>query len=169
MNSNFTPDQTLVDKIQFNDTAAFEELYHRYCYLLYAYCNGKLHSAEDARSIVRNIFVSLWKNRNSLPVDFSISLHLYLEVRKAVVKCVNEKLIYQTDISTVENKIIPGFTITSLKQAKEPAKPYNKAVTEMNPVVNRQRKTQEQWWGQYFASLNLKNVRYALQRVTNLW
>ncbi len=169
MNRNFTPDQSLIDQLQLNDTSAFEELHHRYCYLLYAYCNGKLHSPEDSRSIVRDIFVSLWENRHTLPIDFSISLHLYLEVRKAVVNCISKNLNNNTDISTVEKKIIPGFSLAKLQQAKEPVR-ANRAIPSGVPSSETcKRKEQEQWWNNYFLNFNLKNVRYALQRVMHLW
>ncbi len=79
MRRNFTPDQTLIDKLLLDDTAAFEELSRRYCYPLYTYCMSKLNSKEDSKRIVRNIFIALWESRSALPVDFSISLHLYTE------------------------------------------------------------------------------------------
>ena len=92
MSRNFTPDETLIDQLFLNDTSAFEEIHHRYCYSLYAYCAGKLSSAADARQIVRDIFILLWEKRHTLPVGFSLSLYLYTEVRKCVVRCINEKL-----------------------------------------------------------------------------
>lgn len=169
MSRNFTPDQSLIDQLQLNDTSAFEELHHRYCYLLYAYCNNKLHSPEDARRIVRDIFVSLWENRQTLPVDFSISLHLYLEVRKAVVKCIGEKLNNNTDISTVEKKIIPGFSLAKLQQAKEPVRAGKSIEPGIHSFKTNKEKQPDQWWSQYLLNFNLKNVRYAFQRVMHLW
>jgi hypothetical protein len=169
MSRNFTPDQSLIDQLQLNDTSAFEELHHRYCYPLYAYCNSKLHSPEDARRIVRDIFVSLWENRQTLPLDFSISLHLYLEVRKAVVNCISEKLNNNTDISTVEKKIIPGFSVAKLQPAKEPVRAGKSIQPGIPSFETNKRKQQEQWWSQYLLNFNMKNVRYAFLRMMHLW
>ena len=102
MSRKFFPEETLVDRLLLDDTEAFEELYHRYCISLYMYCIGKLNSPEDARRIVREIFVALWDNRHSLPVNFSISLHLYTEVRRAVIKCINDKLNEEEDVDSID-------------------------------------------------------------------
>src|SRR5215510_7253103 len=97
MSRNFTPEQDLIDKFLLDDAEAFEELSRRYCYSLYSYCVTKLNSPEDARRIVRTIFISLWEKRHTLPFDFSISVYLYTEVRKAVVQCLNGKLNNNAD------------------------------------------------------------------------
>src|SRR4029453_18408992 len=103
MSRNYTPDETLVDRLLLNDTEAFEELHRRYCYSLYSYCVGKLNSIGDARQITRDIFIRLWENRKTLPVGFSVSSHLYHNVRRDVVNCINEKLNTKTDLPVVEN------------------------------------------------------------------
>ena len=106
MSRNFTPEQTLIDRLASDDTTAFEELSRRYCYSLYTYCMSKLNSSEDAKRIVRNIFIALWEDRQSLPIDFSISLHLYTEVRKSVVQSLNNKLNKESGISVIEDAYI---------------------------------------------------------------
>ena len=111
MSRNFTPEQTLIDRLIFDDTAAFEELSRRYCYSLYSYCMHKLNSSEDAIQIVRNIFIALWEDRYILPANFSMSLYLYMEVRKAVVQCANSRLNNNRDIPGLEKKIIPYFNV----------------------------------------------------------
>jgi hypothetical protein len=111
MSRNFTPDETLIDRLLLNDTEAFEELYHRYCFYLYTYCMDKLDSPEDSRRIVGRIFIDLWENRHSLPVRFSISMHLYSGVRKAVVQCINEKLEGRAGWPALEKQILPGFQV----------------------------------------------------------
>ena len=92
MSRIFTEDQVLIDRIGIHDTDAFEELYRRYWHGLYRYCVKKLHSQEDARIIVRDIFISIWEKRETLPVDFSISTYLYEAVRTRVIRSLNQKL-----------------------------------------------------------------------------
>ncbi|HEX7844976.1 MAG TPA: hypothetical protein VF476_04185 [Chitinophagaceae bacterium] len=167
MSRNFTPDQTLIDQLQLDNTEAFEELHHRYCISLYSYCINKLHSPHDARRIVRDIFVDLWEKRQQLPPDFSISVFLYTEVRRSVVKCVNEKLIENADIVSIEKNIIPGFRLETLQLAKEPVKAKQPAFTASAGIAEN--RSQEQWWHQYIPHVNIKNVRYAFQRVMHLW
>jgi RNA polymerase sigma-70 factor, ECF subfamily len=86
MSRNFTPEQTLLDRLLIDDATAIEELSRRYSYSLYSYCMNALNSKEDSKRVVRNIFISLWQDRHSLPLDFSLPLYLSIQVRKAVLQ-----------------------------------------------------------------------------------
>jgi hypothetical protein len=120
MSRNYASDQTLMDSLRLNNTEAFEELFRRYWYNLYIYSLKKLHSSDDARQIVRDIFKDLWEKRNIWPVDFSLQQHLYAEVRKGVVKCLDQTLAADSDNTVINEEILPGFTVSSLQQAKLP-------------------------------------------------
>ncbi|HEX2628896.1 MAG TPA: hypothetical protein VHM26_07790, partial [Chitinophagaceae bacterium] len=104
-------------------------------------------------------------------VNFSVSLHLYSSVRKAVVQCLNQKLQDKEDISTIEQAIIPGFKIEQLQQArqfvqyKETSKKSDTITSA--PVVNR--RYEEQWWKHYSTGINLKGLKYAFQKVMHLF
>lgn len=170
MNSrNFTPEQTLLDRLYTDDTTALEELSKRYCYSLYTYCISKLDSKEDSKRIVRNIFIALWEDRHLLPANFSLSLHLYTEVRKAVVQCLNNKLTKEADIDLIEEKIIPGFNATALQRAKQPVKHiYTKKSGNQTSVIVK-RSYEESWWTKYSPAINLKGLKHALQNMVNFW
>ncbi|MEI9910702.1 MAG: hypothetical protein WDO71_14115 [Bacteroidota bacterium] len=169
MSRNFTPEQTLIDRLAADDTTAFEELSRRYCYSLYTYCMSKLNSSEDAKRIVRNIFIALWEDRQSLPIDFSISLHLYTEVRKSVVQCVNNKLNKDADISVIEDGVIPGFNVAELQKAKQPVKFDDSNTSNGQHSALRTIRVEEQWWNRYNPSISLKGLKHALQNMLNLW
>jgi DNA-directed RNA polymerase specialized sigma24 family protein len=166
MRRNFTPDQTLIDRLLLNDTAAIEELSRRYCYSLYSYCMSKLNSREDSKRIVRNIFIALWENRDTLPLNFSISIHLYTEVRKAVIQCINVKLNKDADIPAIERQIIPGFSITELQKARQPIHKIQES-NYHSSIVNK-RRYEEPRWNKY-STINLKDLKHALQNMLNFW
>jgi len=166
MRRNFTPDQTLIDKLFLDDTLAFEELSRRYCYPLYTYCMSKLNSKEDSKRIVRNIFIALWENRSVLPVDFSISVHLYTEVRKAVIQCINVKLNKETDTHVIEEYILPGFSLMELNKARLPIQKIIESDT--NSSLVKKGKYEEPMQYKYSA-INLKTLRHTLQKMLNLW
>jgi hypothetical protein len=166
MSRNFTPDETLIDRLLLDDTSAFEELHHRYCYPLYSYCLSKLNSTIDSKRIVRDIFVELWENRRSLPVGFSISLHLYTEVRKAVVKCVNKKLIDNAEVMRIELEVIPEFKISELQKAMQPVKNTDTELKHAYPVM---RQYDASWWDKYQSHLKLKGIKHAFQNMLNLF
>ncbi|MBC7949722.1 MAG: hypothetical protein H7Y42_17690 [Chitinophagaceae bacterium] len=168
MSRNFTPEQTLIDKLLVDDAAAFEELCRRYCFSLFNYCMTKLHSKEDATRIVRNIFISLWEDRHMLPVDFSLSLHLYTEVRKAVIQCLNNKLNRDRDTLRIGEEIIPGFSAIELRKAKLPVQ------LSANNRLNIQDRSglksyEEQWWNKYTPSINLKDLTHVFKNMLNAW
>lgn len=120
MSRDFTSDQELIDRLTQNDTEAFEELYRRYWYSLYNYSLKKLQSSDAARQIVKNIFITLWETRQNLPVSFSVSTHLYTEVRKSVVQCLNDKLVNDSYHEMIEQQIASSFSTTALQSASKP-------------------------------------------------
>lgn len=157
---NFASDQTLIDNLRLNDTDAFEELFRRYWYNLYTYSLKKLHSSNEARQIVRDIFKDLWEKRHTWPSDFSLSQHLYAEVRKEVVKSLSEILTSDINNAIVRDEIIPGFSVTSLQQAKMPVMkkpevmPVEKA-PELHPTEKK-----------IHSYSNLVNVKWLFNMVT---
>ena len=164
MSMKYQTEQELVDQLSQSSTEAFEELYKRYWFSLYTYCNDKLKSSGDAKMVVSSIFISLWEKRQQLPVSFSMSAHLYTEVRAAVVKCINEKLSKEQDVEAIEKEIIPGFHVEQLKKAYERVTPQvEKEIEAPLPLPVQQK---EPWWPTH---MNFKNLKYAFQRVMHLF
>jgi len=131
-------DQALIDRLSVNDTDAFEELYHRYWCSLYLYCLKKLHSPEDARIIVRDLFISIWEKRHEIPVTFSISRHLYAEVRKQVVKSLNKKLGDANEAVCVEIWLSKEFSVESLQAAKNPVRNKVRIINKPSELIRQQ-------------------------------
>jgi DNA-directed RNA polymerase specialized sigma24 family protein len=133
-----TTDQSLVDRIVLDDTDAFEDLYRHYWHGLYIYCYKKLQSAEDAKLIVRNIFIGLWEKRHSIPVDFSLSRYLYEEVRKTVVTRLSEKLADSCNQPDLEKQYQNQFTVHSLQAASLPVTRKYKVVNKPSELIRQQ-------------------------------
>lgn len=167
MSRNFTPDKILIDQLLLSDTEAFEELYHRHCYPLYNYCNDKLNSPADARAIVRDIFIGLWEKRQTLSVDFSVSLYLYKEVRKAVVLCVNQKLEENKDLLSIQTQIIPGFAVVNLQQAKQPVRKSSSEIQYFNSL-SPSRTNKNYWWNCNPTGITMKDIKMMLQKAFNM-
>lgn len=167
MSRNFTPEQILLDRLLASDTAAFEELTRRYCFSLYTYCMSKLNSKEDSKRIVRNIFIALWEDRLVLPANFSLPVHLYTEVRKAVVQCINHKLNSVGDTTAFEQEIIPGFRAAELKKAKSPIKNGHRIQAAPKASPSPARSCEQPWWERYTPSVNLRNLKQALTSMVN--
>ena len=169
MRRNYTSEEILVDKLLIDDTESFEELHHRYCIPLYIYCTGKLSSDEEAKRIIREIFVALWENRHTLPVGFSISSHLYTEVRRKVIESINKNLDDNDNIPVIEKKVMPGFNAMHLRKAKQPiTKIYKDRMNIQTAMIHTKEQTSN-GINHYMNTVILKNVRYAVQKVTHLW
>jgi DNA-directed RNA polymerase specialized sigma24 family protein len=165
MSRNFTSEQVLVDQLVASDTEAFEEIHRRYCFPLYTYCIGKLHAPADARRIVRDIFIRLWERRQQLPIDFSLQVHLYGEIRRGVLDCVNEKLINEDDLSLIHAQVIPAFKTQRLKDARQPV--INKRTPPCEYQGGEMRK--QPWWNQYPSFLKGRGMKLALERVLHIF
>ncbi len=166
MSRNFTPEQELIDKLRYDDGAALEELTRRYSYSLYSYCITKLNSKEDAKRIVRNIFIALWEDRHHLPVDFSLSLHLYTEVRKGVVQCVNGKLKTNQDLPAIKEQIIPGFSASQLHDGAKPIKQLDKLKSRYHS--SGEGNYEDPWWNKH-SLISLKGLKHAFKNMLNTW
>jgi len=69
-------DEQLVAFLSEGEEAAFTELYDRYWKKMLVRAVILLHSHEDAEELVHDIFVKLWKKRNSLSLTHSF--HTYI-------------------------------------------------------------------------------------------
>jgi hypothetical protein len=128
---------------------------------------SKLNSKEDSKRIVRNIFIALWENRSTLSIDFSISIHLYTEVRKAVIQCINVKLNKEIDISAIEEQIIPGFSVLELQKARQPIHTISNESNYHTSLIRKGR--YEEPWQNKYPSINLEGLKHALQKMLNFW
>lgn len=83
-------DLQLVESLKFSDEGAFTEIYHRYWEKLYKSAYIKLNDSEDAKEIVNDVLLDIWKRRADLSIEF---LPAYLEkaVRFRVINHINRK------------------------------------------------------------------------------
>jgi DNA-directed RNA polymerase specialized sigma24 family protein len=169
MSRDFTPEQDLIDKFIMGNAIAFEELSRRYIYPLYSYCLDKLNSPEDAKRIVRTIFISLWEKRDELPLDFSVSIYLYTEVRRSVVQCLNNKLNTNSDIPVIEEEILPAFSATELIKARQPIKDsFQIKSVDLSFRHGKGKYEDLIRWNKYSPVVKLKELGHTLQDMLHL-
>ncbi|MGZ8540469.1 MAG: RNA polymerase sigma factor [Chitinophagaceae bacterium] len=162
MSRILTNDLTLIDRLSLNDTDAFEELYRHYWHGLYLYSLKKLQAPEDAKKVVRTIFIALWEKRHSLPFSFSISKFLYEEVRKEVIISLSQKLTSKTDMLWIENRLTSEFSVQSLQAARQP-------VTKKYTVINKPSELVRQQTGQTGTehATTFSTVKWMFQSLTD--
>lgn len=69
-------DEQLVRLLQSSDEVAFTELYDRYWEKMLIRANMQLQSPEDAEEIVQDIFIRLWRRRET--IDIRHTFHTYI-------------------------------------------------------------------------------------------
>lgn len=108
--SSYT-DENLFSLLQNDDEKAFTELYDRYWKKLLVRANILLNSHEDAEELVHDIFVTLWKKRNSIHILHSF--HTYITAmlqygcfkilatrKKQRIKKISGEMVEKEDYST---------------------------------------------------------------------
>ncbi|MDT3401046.1 RNA polymerase sigma factor [Mucilaginibacter terrae] len=76
-------DQELLVLIKDDDHLAYEEVYHRYYFLLFTHAYKKVNRAEEAKDVIQDIFTKLWSNRNNLSAT-NLAGYLYTAVKNKV-------------------------------------------------------------------------------------
>lgn len=84
--ANYTTlrDNVLIELLKESDHSAYNEIYHRYFYLLYTHAYKKLRDEEQAKDIIQDVFTTLWFNReDNLPTSY-LAGYLFTAVRNKI-------------------------------------------------------------------------------------
>lgn len=126
-------DAKLLRRMADGDNQAFTTLYRRYWEGLFVTAAKALRSKEEAADVVQEVFLSLWKRRNEINVQGSLSAYLHTSVR---YKCIHyiEKNINRRDyldlLTETAINISPVNPENNL-QLKEMEEAINKTVLRM--------------------------------------
>ena len=103
---------SLIASLQAGDETAFTEIYRHYWQQLFFIAYKRMGSADDAKEIVQNVFMNLWKKRHALQIG-SLPLYLGAMTRYSVYRYLanmgrRKKLVQQLALSPEfhENEII---------------------------------------------------------------
>ncbi len=80
-NSDLPDDHTLVARIRSGDLALFTHLFRVYAPKLASFVYRYLHTREDAEDIVQELFLRVWKSRETWQVRGTVNDYLYLAAR----------------------------------------------------------------------------------------
>jgi RNA polymerase sigma-70 factor (ECF subfamily) len=69
-----------------NEEAAFRVLYNRYWELLYRKAFSRLGNRSDAEDMVQEIFITVWRNRQSISPEPTLAPYLLTAVKYAIIK-----------------------------------------------------------------------------------
>jgi RNA polymerase sigma-70 factor (family 1) len=85
-------DQYLLQQLTHNDQAAFTAIYQRYWQALFREAMNVLRSQKEAEDCVQELFVSLWRRRQSLAVTTSLGAYLHTAVRYQCIDIIEKDM-----------------------------------------------------------------------------
>jgi len=112
-------DPELVFLLKTQGAQAFEEIYDRYWHKLYYVAHKNLKSGENAEEIVQDVFLLLWKKKDTLQID-CLSAYLAAMTRYSVYKYLSKEKhrkayldhknqhdeVLSTNTEDIENKLL---------------------------------------------------------------
>lgn len=134
MNHHLIYDAQLLDALRANDTTAFEKLFDRYWLRLFQYASSKLYSEEEAKEIVRDVFIDLWENRFAISPDFSLIGYLCSRLRKRVVGNLYRQICEKRIEYTRKNLLLTEFSVQYLKSAYRPVSLKSRKIDKLEEV-----------------------------------
>ncbi len=69
-----------------DEQRAFKVFYDRYWEPLYRKALSRLGTSEDAQDTVQEVFISLWRNRNNIEIENTLSPYLFTALRYCIIK-----------------------------------------------------------------------------------
>lgn len=116
---------------------AFEYLYRQYNGQVYHFTKLYIHSSEEAKEVVQEIFVKLWETRSFLKEDENFKGYLFIITRNLIFNQQKKKfndLFYKTTIlNAFDESNIDPFDIEEELQAKELKVYIDSLIKELPP------------------------------------
>jgi RNA polymerase sigma-70 factor (family 1) len=133
-------DQMLLQQVSQENQAAFSAIYERYWKLLFREAMNVLRSQKEAEDCVQELFISLWRRRNSIAVNTSLKAYLQTAIR---YKCIDQiekdmaREVYLKDFTDFQAKYQIEPSIEQTLYARELAATID-GLTEKMPAKMRE-------------------------------
>lgn len=101
MNYRLLSDDELVVLLKESNEHAFKELYLRYWKQVYQSAYKKIYHKEFAEELTQNLFVDLWRRRESLSIH-SLSAYLFGSLKFSIINHYKSLMVQQNYLSYVE-------------------------------------------------------------------
>lgn len=89
-------DQILFDRIKKGDEVAFEKLFRKYYENLRRFIWGYVKSEAVAEELIQEVFLKIWKNREHLKINRSVSAYLFRSARNMSIDYVRHANVEQS-------------------------------------------------------------------------
>jgi RNA polymerase sigma-70 factor (family 1) len=104
------PDSELLSLLSEGKVAAFDTLYNRYWKKALSLAHHKTGDLMEAENVVQDVFVSLWKRRNSLQLNGPFENYLVVSVKYRVLKVLAKRAAQRTESLDIAGDLIDDAT-----------------------------------------------------------
>ena len=105
-------DQELFDLLKENNQQAFTEIYDRYKEVLHRYAYKWLQDREAVKDVIQDLFTMLWTKRDTLTFNQNLSGYLYISVRNAILRKVQQEDRNNTYADSLRDYTEKGISVT---------------------------------------------------------
>lgn len=130
-------DEQLLLSLREGEEGAFTEIYNRHWEQMALYVLKVIRSREEARDIVQEVFVSIWRRRQELVISSTLIAYLLRSVRNLSIRYIERNLNrYQfLDILTEHADHLTGQSAVNLIELKQLEDRVDKAVAALPPKM----------------------------------
>ncbi|GAO42042.1 RNA polymerase sigma factor [Flavihumibacter petaseus] len=101
----------------------FRLLYERYWEPLYKKALSRLGNDADAQDVIQEIFISLWRNRQTIDVQESLSYYLFTALKYSIIKRVERQarrgITLPLDLSMLEQTTVSAEEYMSFRELQQ--------------------------------------------------
>lgn len=131
MNSiRLNKDEDLLLRIRKGDEIAFELVFYRYKAKLYDFIRRSLPASEDAESMVQEIFVRLWSNREQLDPAKSLNAFIYTMARNEIFGHLRKLLVRRKYLEEL------SFSLNESSETTDRQLEYNELTSVVAQLVS---------------------------------
>ncbi|EOZ91584.1 RNA polymerase ECF-type sigma factor [Indibacter alkaliphilus LW1] len=109
-------DSHLLFKIKKGDSKAFDSLFYKYWDPLFSAAFTRLKSQDLAKDVVQDVFIDLWKRKESLEIKRSLEVYLFTAVKYGVFKALDSSREYE---ELQERQRVDTFSSDSILELDE--------------------------------------------------
>lgn len=141
-------DASLLQLMKAGDQEAFTALYNKYWYPLLTYVMKAVRVYSEAEDIVQELFTSLWKRREALEVNASLSTYLFNSGRYMAIRSIERNISRSNYLQRLSDQLDNGGvpspeTLLHMRNLEEQMELAIRSLPEkMREIFNLSRKQQ---------------------------
>jgi RNA polymerase sigma-70 factor (family 1) len=99
-------DKQLIRSLKEGDANAFTEIYERYWDKVLIYTMRAIRLQPEAEDIVQELFVSIWRRRHELDIDYALSTYLYNSARYLTLRHIEQNITRSDNLRRLTEKLL---------------------------------------------------------------